>query len=244
MPGRPASTSGRHAAPLGAESARPAARAGQRRQVSCADWPRRLASPTTFRSRLPRQSRSASRQAPTAAPTATSFRTSVAHPPGETDGDAAARDSDRVNLGIQLDQREPSAAVNHDGELAGKPLDDPHRGLDLSASAAASTWSIGSRPASGEMIVRRVSGPARPAAASCSTSTGCDRSDAADLQIAPAGNVEQSVPAGSRRRGDSLQLPGGKPAERRMKPGQQTIPGRHRVQYVGTPAAFWQDAAP
>ncbi len=62
--------------------------------------------------------------------------------------------------------------------------------------------------------------------------------NAADLQIAPAGNVEQPVPAASRRRGDCLQLPGGKPAERRMKPHQQTVSGRHRVQYVRTPTAL------
>src|SRR5271154_5135231 len=62
--------------------------------------------------------------------------------------------------------------------------------------------------------------------------------DAADLQIAPAGNVEQPVPAASRRRGDCLQLPGGKLAKRRMNPHQQTVSGRHRVQYVRTPTAL------
>ena len=51
-------------------------------------------------------------------------------PSGETDGDAAVGDGDRVNLGIELDEREPSAAVDHDCELVGKPLDGPQRGFD------------------------------------------------------------------------------------------------------------------
>ena len=125
-----------------------------------------------------------------------------------------------------------AAAIDHDGNLRAEPafkscsLNAP---CGSPASGRGSAISSGSSPASGRRLHRHAGSHAQCQAHRCrAASSDADRRQAADLQAAARGHLDDAVAMTERGFGQSDQGFGRQTASDRVEPHQQAVAGLHR----------------